>query len=170
MKLCNFLRFDPAYQGVGLSRGGKAEESIWVEFSNDRGRLRAIAGAICACAGAAAMHESAEDYELQAPEGRVLYRMHRTHERSRGLVNRKKQLALRECGRLACEICGIDFAERYGAMGQGFIECHHRVPLAMLEPHTSTKLTDLVLVCPNCHSMLHANSGHSVEEVSSSLH
>lgn len=36
MKLCNYLRFDPNYSGVGLKRGGKLEEEIWNEFSGDR--------------------------------------------------------------------------------------------------------------------------------------
>jgi 5-methylcytosine-specific restriction protein A len=43
MKLCNFLRYDPDYPGVGLQRGGRLEETIWNEFANDRGRLREVA-------------------------------------------------------------------------------------------------------------------------------
>ena len=29
MKLSNFLRFDPDYKGVGLSRGNRLEEEVW---------------------------------------------------------------------------------------------------------------------------------------------
>ncbi len=40
MKLCNFLRFDPSYNGVGLQRGGKLEEIIWKEFADNQTDLR----------------------------------------------------------------------------------------------------------------------------------
>ncbi len=33
MKLCNFLRFDPSYAGVGLKAGPHHEEEIWNEFA-----------------------------------------------------------------------------------------------------------------------------------------
>jgi hypothetical protein len=43
MKLCNFLRFDPAYKGTGLTKKkgrGELEEIIWNEFANDQSRLK----------------------------------------------------------------------------------------------------------------------------------
>ena len=46
MKLCNFLRLDPIYTGVGLSGGGKLEEVIWKEFCDNRLHLRELAGDI----------------------------------------------------------------------------------------------------------------------------
>ena len=46
MKLCNFLRFDPNYKGTGLVRGGKLEEEIWNEFSQNPEYLRKIAQTI----------------------------------------------------------------------------------------------------------------------------
>ena len=51
-------------------------------------------------------------------------------------------------------ICGFDFASTYGVLGERFIEVHHIVPLAQAGA-SKTKLTDLVLVCSNCHRMLH---------------
>jgi 5-methylcytosine-specific restriction enzyme A len=39
MKLCNFLRFDPGYTGIGLTRGNRLEGDIWEEFARDRGSL-----------------------------------------------------------------------------------------------------------------------------------
>ena len=35
------------------------------------------------------------------------------------------------------------------------LEAHHRIPLCDLEPGTKTKLSDLAMVCANCHRMLH---------------
>lgn len=43
MKLCNFLRFDPDYHGVGLQRGGKLEQEIWNEFASNLSFLREVA-------------------------------------------------------------------------------------------------------------------------------
>ncbi len=62
---------------------------------------------------------------------------------------------MRNEGRLACAVCKFDFAERYGAVGEGYIECHHTLPLSELEGERRTRLVDLALVCSNCHRMLH---------------
>lgn len=45
-KLCNFLRFDPSYPGVGLSHGSKLEEKVWKEFCDDIPSLKKAAAAI----------------------------------------------------------------------------------------------------------------------------
>ncbi len=58
-------------------------------------------------------------------------------------------------GQLECEACVFDFHKFYGEIGKGYIECHHRTPLASFKVETITTLDDLALVCPNCHRMLH---------------
>src|SRR5215471_1678449 len=50
MKLCNFLRFDPTYTGVGLKAGSHQEQELWNEFANDLPRLQQVAAAIRASA------------------------------------------------------------------------------------------------------------------------
>ena len=57
-------------------------------------------------------------------------------------------------GALTCETCRFDFAHTYRGYGSGYIECHHIVPLGAAG-RTQTRLRDLVLVCSNCHRMLH---------------
>ena len=42
MKLSNFLRFDPSYEGKGLKRGSRLEEEIWATFSGDLQRLNSV--------------------------------------------------------------------------------------------------------------------------------
>jgi hypothetical protein len=97
-----------------------------------------------------------EDPEAaEFPEGRVLYRLHRFHERCGDVPRRAKELALRKHGRLVCLVCGFDFHATYGSVGDGFIECHHTVPVSELDEEMKTKLADVVLVCCNCHRMLH---------------
>ncbi|MEV0758005.1 HNH endonuclease [Streptosporangium sp. NPDC050280] len=100
--------------------------------------------------------DDAED-EASAPEGRVLYRRHRTRERNKGLRKKKIVAVLRAGGTLACEACGFDFAAVYGERGEGYIECHHVVPLHEAGEGT-TKLSDLALICSNCHRMIHRSA------------
>src|SRR5881227_3676793 len=73
-----------------------------------------------------------------AREGRVRYRRHRIRERSPVLRQMKKEQVLTETGRLACEVCGFDYAARYGSLGDGFIECHHTTALAEGEERDAT--------------------------------
>jgi len=157
MKLANFKRLDPSYPGSGLTRGGKLEEKIWNELAEDQDRLRNLAQAIEENVEYSEAHETIRevDEEAEAPEGRVLFRVHRTRERNPSLVKKRKQAALRESGCLRCEVCGFDFQKVYGDLGQSFIECHHTVPVSQLKPGATTRLKDLALVCANCHRMLH---------------
>jgi 5-methylcytosine-specific restriction protein A len=57
---------------------------------------------------------------------------------------------------LFCEACLFDFEEHYGPRGKGFIEAHHTKPVETLMEGSKTRLEDLVLLCANCHRMVHA--------------
>ena len=163
MKLMNFRRFDPAFTQagkVGLSRGGKSEEVVWNEFAHDPSRCHAIAGTIRQVLLAAPDDRTLSDLpaedEEEAEEGRVITALHRRYERDEKIVRRKKHQTLTVSGRLACEACGFDYEQHYGKRGAGFIECHHTKPVHMLKPGDKTKMTDLRLLCANCHRMVHA--------------
>lgn len=55
-----------------------------------------------------------------------------------------------------CQVCRINFTQRYGSVGIGFIHVHHRVPIATIGgDYRVDPIKDLVPVCPNCHAMLH---------------
>jgi 5-methylcytosine-specific restriction protein A len=156
MKLCNFLALDPAYQGKGLQAYGENDQAVWEEFAADRERLARLAEAIRKSYLAVVPSAPGEvQEEEEFPEGKVLYRLHRVHERNAGLVRRAKEKALDEFGRLVCAACGFDFAVTYGELGRGFIDCHHLAPLADLVGQRLSRLSDLALVCPNCHRMVH---------------
>ncbi len=169
MKLMNFRRFDPTFvaQGkAGLSAGGKLEEEIWNTFLHDPERLNMVAQAIRQAieqqsdvlqnAGRRDSEEGDSDDKYEAIEGRMLTRQHRAYERNRKLVERKKQQVQRRLGKLSCEACKFDFAESYGDRGVGFIECHHIRPVSELTGGGKTTPDDLVLLCANCHRMVHA--------------
>jgi 5-methylcytosine-specific restriction protein A len=158
MKLCNFLRFDPGYTGKGLERGGKHEQSIWDEFAANQPRLRHTASLIRSNHSLVTSEEVASEVpskEDEFPEGRILTAVHKRRERSPSLVRKKKAAVMEAAGVLACEVCGFDFANTYGDLGAGFAECHHIIPLSELNSARRTKLTDLAIVCANCHRMLH---------------
>jgi hypothetical protein len=56
----------------------------------------------------------------------------------------------------SCAVCGIDTAQRYGALAEGFMEAHevHR-PSETGSVQEFDPVRDLVPVCPTCHSLLH---------------
>lgn len=55
-----------------------------------------------------------------------------------------------------CVICGFDFAEVYGDMGNGFTHVHHLRDLAQIgREYEVDAIADLRPVCANCHAMLH---------------
>ena len=92
----------------------------------------------------------------EAREGRLLTGVHTYRERDPRIVKQKKLEARETYGRLACEACGFDFCEIYGDRGDGFIECHHLVPLSEIEVDRKTTVEDLALLCANCHRMVHS--------------
>jgi hypothetical protein len=93
--------------------------------------------------------------EVREGERRLV--AHMRLERNRGIVNElKKQRMQHHNGRLPCEICGFDFLEAYGPVGAGFAEAHHKKSLAgSPKGGRVTSLHDFVVVCANCHRMLH---------------
>jgi len=88
--------------------------------------------------------------------GRKLF-VHYVIERDQRIANKKREAALVETGRLACEVCGFDFTERYGPLGNGFCEVHHRKMLSQIDGKTETGMDDLAILCSNCHRMIHKN-------------
>ncbi|NIM95043.1 MAG: HNH endonuclease [Anaerolineales bacterium] len=160
MKLGNFLRFDPEYQGTGLERGSKLDETVWNEFANDPDMLNCTATAIIDGQEQLPNVESAAesiDEEEEFSEGKILTRLHKGRERNRSAVKRKKERVLEETDRLACEVCDFDFFERFGELGKGIADCHHTVPISDLSQIRITRLDDLAIVCPNCHRIIHSS-------------
>lgn len=55
-----------------------------------------------------------------------------------------------------CKACDLDFEDRYGPIGIGFIHVHHEVPIATIGvDYKVDPVRDLKPLCPNCHAMLH---------------
>ena len=160
MKLANLARLDPkhAERGVkGLKGGGHLEREVWHQFAGNRTLLAAVASHIRSAyvQPEAAAPVVVDEDEEEFAEGRVLYRLHRSRERNRKLVEAAKSRALKRDGLLQCSVCMFNFATLYGELGDGYIEAHHVVPVSSLGDGSTTKVADLALVCANCHRMLH---------------
>ncbi len=87
-----------------------------------------------------------------------------TNRYERNREAREKCIELKGC---KCEVCGIDFKETYGEIGEGFIHVHHVTPISSKGKDYKLDIdNDLVPVCPNCHAMMHRkNPPFSVEEL-----
>ncbi len=57
-----------------------------------------------------------------------------------------------------CAVCGFNFANAYGTIGEGFIHVHHLADIAKVgHEYQVDPVKDLRPVCPNCHAMLHTS-------------
>jgi 5-methylcytosine-specific restriction enzyme A len=60
---------------------------------------------------------------------------------------------------VSCQVCGFNFEEKYGNLGEGFCHVHHLRPLSEIGGQTEVNpIKDLIPICANCHAMLHARS------------
>lgn len=94
-----------------------------------------------------------EDDEFS--EGKILLKKHLQRERNVKLIESAKKEFLKKNGHLYCEVCGFDFEKTYGELGKNFIEAHHIKPVSTMQDGEKTKIEDIIMVCSNCHSMIH---------------
>jgi 5-methylcytosine-specific restriction enzyme A len=98
------------------------------------------------------------DTELVAMEGfeRIALVRHRKREQ---LLRDAKILEAKRLrgGKLQCEVlkCGFNFEAIYGELGLDYAHVHHLNPLSDRTKPSETKLSDLAVVCANCHAMIH---------------
>jgi len=66
----------------------------------------------------------------------------------------------------SCIVCNFNFYQFYGPIGLNFIHIHHIIPVSVRKEGTNPE-TELVPLCPNCHSMIHRNRTNvlTVEEL-----
>jgi 5-methylcytosine-specific restriction protein A len=152
----------PDYQGVP-THGGATDLEVLRDFLEREEEMRRAAQLIRSGveSGELARLDAAvndvDELDSEASEGRLLERRHFARERDRRMRSRKIAAHRRTHENLACSTCGFDFKATYGEHGDGYIECHHVVPLHA-SGETKTRLEDLVLICANCHRMIHRYS------------
>jgi 5-methylcytosine-specific restriction enzyme A len=81
------------------------------------------------------------------------YAFHRKIERNRTAARQAKKFH-----GIVCQACNLDFARRYGSIGEGFIEAHHLKAISTLEEGVAVHYDiaeDFAVLCSNCHRMIH---------------
>jgi len=160
-KLGNFRGRDAAHLGVGLAHGAELDKLVWDEFHSDIRRLSDTAQSIrknyVYLKPPIFNLESIGyvDIDGEFPEGKTLTLLHIFKERNSELVDSKKRQVLGSLGKLSCEVCGFDFKDFYGDIGIGFTECHHNIPISEMDGSQKTRLSDLSIICSNCHRIIH---------------
>jgi len=85
------------------------------------------------------------------PEGILVRGKVNRYERNR--LNREACIAIKGT---TCQVCGFNFTDVFGELGDGFIHVHHVIPVSQIgEGYVVDPSKDLVPVCANCHSMMH---------------
>ncbi|MBF4375047.1 HNH endonuclease [Vibrio anguillarum] len=90
--------------------------------------------------------------EYESDETRQRVRTHKLRERDPKLVKEAKEQFIKDNRRLYCEACDYDFTELYGF---SYAEAHHKKPLHLLRAGEKTKVSDLGILCANCHRAVH---------------
>lgn len=84
-------------------------------------------------------------------EGAVIEVVANRYERDR----KARAACIRHWG-AKCSVCDLDFAQRYGNLGAGFIHVHHLRELSDIgHTYEVDPVKDLRPICPNCHAMVH---------------
>ena len=110
-----------------------------------------IVGFFGLCMSMIPLEEIEEQVITGEMEGACSTQTIKKYERSR--INRVVCLEIHGS---SCCICKVNFGEKYGVLGEGFIHVHHIIPLSeMGEEYSLDPSKDLIPVCPNCHAMLH---------------
>lgn len=103
--------------------------------------------------------DRADIRDVAAREGQLRRReiWHRHREQGLRFAKIDRVRGAHPDDRLTCQVpnCGFDFEMVYGELGRGYAEVHHIVALRELDPGTITTLDDLIVVCSNCHRMIH---------------
>jgi len=90
-------------------------------------------------------------------EGRLLARLHVYRERDRAFSKRVRGYYLSKGnGKIECNACRKFPVNVYGPLGHSAIEVHHKVPIEELQPDTVTTLTEMAVLCANCHRVVHS--------------
>jgi putative restriction endonuclease len=139
------------------------QKQDWFEKDAGSGRWRFRTTPAAAVSRRSTLNEERADYE--ADEGHLVLHFHFERHRDRLLIAKFK--AYMKDPR--CEACGMNFAEFYGDVGAGYIEAHHKTPVALLQEGTKTTINDLAGLCANCHRIIHKNQPMTVEQLTAIL-
>lgn len=138
--------------GKGLGNVSEIDRAVWLEFGASPAATKSLANLIRAGVTAFEASEPGRE-DVEFVEGRVITELHTRREREPKL--RERLLSCRHSsGKLFCEMCGTPPISTNAALREAHFEAHHIVPLSSTGTRT-TRLSDLALLCANCHRLLH---------------
>ena len=138
--------------GKGLGNVSETDRAVWLEFGASPAATKSLANLIRTGVTASEASKPVLD-DVEFVEGRVVTELHTRREREPKL--RERLLASRRgSGKLFCEMCGGPPLSQKAALQDAHFEAHHIIPLSSTGART-TRLTDLALLCANCHRLLH---------------
>jgi 5-methylcytosine-specific restriction protein A len=150
-KLQNLQSFET---GRGLKNVSQMDRDVWAEFHRNPEEAQRLASLIGAEIGFLTNNPtSTNDEDSEFYEGRLMTVLHKTRERDSRV--RKRLLDFRsKNGPLNCDLCSCRPISGVPAFLDAIFEAHHLKPLS-LELVKSTRLSDLALLCANCHRLVH---------------
>ena len=94
--------------------------------------------------------------DSEGEEGRIILSLHKRTERNAAIVRGLKTLSTDKdaLGFIFCAICRVAPGTRFGVE---IIEAHHVLPVSKAGIRV-VKADDFILICPNCHSSIHAGA------------
>ena len=154
LKLANFAALDPAQPGAGMQHGGRGDRDVWDRLHGEPTAVTRLAVAISSQLGQVEGVATPEPDEDGVPEGRLLYRRHRSRERNSAKVDQKKRsvlasgehwpakrvdsISVDSTGRTVRGTLSVTTASRWLSRGRQLLSCE-----------------TLILLCANCHRVAH---------------
>jgi len=138
--------------GKGLANFSAMYRAVWRGLGDKPDEVTKLADLIRQSVSILADEDPNIDDEEFA-EGAMATRLHKRRERAKGL--RPKLLKKKAAeGVLCCDVCGRQYSSLGSDLEDAPFEAHHVVPLAAAAAR-KTRLTDLALLCANCHRLIH---------------
>lgn len=139
--------------GKGLGNVSQTDRLVWKELGLDIQRTKQLADLIKSAINATARETDPTEPDMEFAEGRLVTELHRRRERDPRL--RKRLLATRKRkGGLCCDMCGIGPYIDDDDLRDAIFEAHHVIPLSTAM-EGKTRLSDVALLCANCHRVMH---------------
>jgi len=139
--------------GKGLGNVSKIDREVWEDLGGNPAKTKELANLIRAGVEIVeGIKEETTECEVFA-EGKVVTETHLRRERDPKLRNKLLEQR-KKFGALECDICGCTSLSQSSDLGEAIFEAHHIIPLSASQL-CQTKLTDMTLLCANCHRMIH---------------
>ncbi|ACT48752.1 HNH endonuclease [Methylotenera mobilis] len=138
--------------GKGLGNVSETDRAVWLEFGVSAAATKSLANLIRAGVTAFEASEPVQE-DVVFAEGRVITELHTRREREpklRGQLLSSRRVS----GNLFCEMCGAPPHTSNAMLQEAHFEAHHIIPLSNTGVR-KTRLSDLALLCANCHRLLH---------------